>query len=58
VGQVDKGAPIYELKRLTGRELNCIRREPARGDEDATIGALSRDHPKQLSDAPDWNSSI
>jgi hypothetical protein len=45
VGEFDKGFSVYELKWLAGRELRCVPREAARGDEDATIYALCSYHP-------------
>jgi hypothetical protein len=46
------------LKRPASGELRSIPREAARGDEDATIGALRRDDPEQFSHALDWDLPI
>ena len=58
MGQFYERVSIDEEKRLASGELHCVPSESARGDEKATIGALGRNDPEQLSDALDWDSSI
>jgi hypothetical protein len=58
MGEPYKRCAVKKLKRPTGGELQCVPREAARRDEDATIGALGSDHPEQLSDTLDGDLAI
>ena len=58
MGESYKSVPIDEFKRLACGKGSRIGRETAGGDQDATVCALGRDHPKQLSDPLNWDFSV